>query len=201
MNTLRKLYEQKKYLTDKTSHYNYLESYSLQFDRIRKDVKTFLEIGIYHGGSMEMWLDYFPNADIIGVDVIDQYTSTNPRIKVEIGDATHPNFIEYLVQKYGSFDIVLDDGSHRASDMRKAFNLLYQHTKYIYCIEDLLTQYKNNPWGNFLDDVTMMSTLFDLVDKNNTDYKNNDYFQVSFSPWQCFILKNEFKKLLVDRTS
>jgi hypothetical protein len=41
----------------------------LLFAGIRSDVRTALEIGVWEGGSLRMWEEYFPNAEIWGLDV------------------------------------------------------------------------------------------------------------------------------------
>ena len=28
-----------------------------------------MEIGVYHGNSLKVWKDYFPNAEIYGIDI------------------------------------------------------------------------------------------------------------------------------------
>lgn len=136
-----------------------------------------------------MWADYFPNATILGLDINSNYRPSRENIKVEIGDATDPRFIASILKKYGSPDIVLDDGSHLASQMRKSFDLLFSSTKMIYCIEDLGTQYTSS-LGNYLDDTSMMSKLYALVDENNR-YPPNDssYTQICFNRYQCYIYK------------
>jgi hypothetical protein len=197
MNILEKLHQQHKYTTDKMQSKDYLNSYCFHFDKFREKIKTFLEIGVLRGESLVMWADYFPNANIIGVDTRTSYVPSNDRIKVEIGDATNADFIKFITNKYGMFDIVLDDGSHYSSHMRRSFNLLYPFTNYLYCIEDLGTQYEN-PWGKFLDGQSMMVDLYNLVDSNNINNKADfvDYMQVCFSRMQCFIYKNKCLEML-----
>lgn len=82
--------------TDKSSlDHNYTRYYQIYFDKYVKDPKKILELGIYSlshppridsaGASLKTWSDYFPTADIIGLDIID-YSNLNehtsyPRIK------------------------------------------------------------------------------------------------------------------------
>ena len=48
------------------------------YEKILKDYKetfkTTLEIGIYFGGSIQLWNDYFTNATVIGVDICTKET-------------------------------------------------------------------------------------------------------------------------------
>jgi len=55
------------YETDKIRH-GYLDVYDA--DRapwIDKEI-TLLEIGVYRGGSLKLWRDYFPRGTIVGID-------------------------------------------------------------------------------------------------------------------------------------
>ena len=135
-----------KYRTDKNI-LGYIPLYVDSFEKYRQSIKLFLEIGVWQGESLKSWRDYFPNAHIIGVEIDSKAVKiekNESRISVEIGDSTNANFVNRLVKKYGSFDIILDDGSHRSVDMRKSFKLFWPHTNLVYCIEDLHTQYPLN---------------------------------------------------------
>lgn len=86
----------KKYKTDKSSlDHNYIKYYQKYFNHYLESPKKILELGIYSlshppridaaGASLKTWSDYFPNAEIIGLDIID-YSNLNehesyPRIK------------------------------------------------------------------------------------------------------------------------
>jgi cephalosporin hydroxylase len=53
---------------DKWLHY--LDIYHRHFERFRGKPVTVLEIGVYHGGSLQMWKEYFGvHANIIGIDI------------------------------------------------------------------------------------------------------------------------------------
>ncbi|MCZ2822331.1 class I SAM-dependent methyltransferase [Modestobacter sp. VKM Ac-2977] len=97
---------------DKWVHY--FPVYTEHFERFRgRDVRI-LEIGVYRGGSLDMWRWYFgPQATIVGVDIDERAREVSaPDHVVEIGDQTDPEFLRSLSEKYGPFDIVIDDGGH-----------------------------------------------------------------------------------------
>ena len=49
---------------------HYFVIYDRHFERFRNKEVNILEIGIFHGGSLHMWKDYFgPKARIYGVDI------------------------------------------------------------------------------------------------------------------------------------
>lgn len=97
---------------DKWIHY--FPVYSEHFERFRGRPVKILEIGVYRGGSLDMWRWYFgPEATIIGVDIDERAREVSqPEHVVEIGDQTDPEFLRSLSEKYGPFDIVIDDGGH-----------------------------------------------------------------------------------------
>ena len=129
--------------TDKSSSFhNYCKYYERHFESRRLDPITLIEIGVYHGQSIKMWREYFPNATIIGVDIDPRYETTftqDDKTKFVLGDATKKEVFEKIVKDFGTPDIVIDDGSHIMSDMKNAFELIYPYLNDngIYCIEDL----------------------------------------------------------------
>ena len=87
-----------------------------------------------------MWEQYFPNADIYGVD-LDEGAKQHEksRIHVVIGDATSPETLSALKAAAGSAFIILDDASHAWSDQRRSFELFWEMVTPggFYVIEDL----------------------------------------------------------------
>ena len=55
---------------DKGTAHSYIENYyHYRFDEIRLNKLNILEIGVSTGLSLEMWCEYFPNSNIIGVEL------------------------------------------------------------------------------------------------------------------------------------
>ncbi len=63
-----------KFNADKSSRFhNYLDSYQKQLpDRTFKG--RLLEIGVMDGCSMSMWREYYPDAEIVGIDILTRNT-------------------------------------------------------------------------------------------------------------------------------
>ena len=99
-------------LLDKWSHY--FEIYDRHFRRFRNRHVKVLEIGVSHGGSLQPLRRLLgPQAVVVGVDIdprCARYAETG--IRIEIGDQSNPAFWAAFFEKNGSFDIILDDGSH-----------------------------------------------------------------------------------------
>lgn len=123
-------------LTDKWLHYFWIyQRYFAEY--VGQPVKV-LEIGVSHGGSLQIWKSYFgPKAQIVGVDIDPRCKAyEEPQIQIEIGHQADPSFWEGLWDHYTGFDIVIDDGSHLKSDQEASFKTLWPWTHGIYLIED-----------------------------------------------------------------
>jgi hypothetical protein len=101
--------------TDKSSEvHDYLRLYERRFGAVRDKAFVMIEVGVFHGGSLRMWGEYFPNARIVGIDVdpeCQKYECGN--LSVRVGDASNVEFLFDVVHEFGKPLIVLDDGSHR----------------------------------------------------------------------------------------
>jgi hypothetical protein len=95
-------------------HTTYFDVYDELFFSYRNKKITFVEIGVYGGGSLFMWRNFFgPKARIIGIDL-------NPIAKkwekfgfeIFIGNQSSHSFWNKVKKKIGKIDIVLDDGGH-----------------------------------------------------------------------------------------
>ncbi|SSC24651.1 S-adenosyl-L-methionine-dependent methyltransferase, partial [Klenkia terrae] len=97
---------------DKWVHY--FPIYTEHFSRFRGRPVRILEIGVYRGGSLDMWRWFFgPDAILVGADIDERAREVSaPDHLVEIGDQTDPEFLRSLAERHGPFDIVIDDGGH-----------------------------------------------------------------------------------------
>jgi SAM-dependent methyltransferase len=98
--------------------HTYGDSYDEIFEQFDKSSNIdFLEIGIQKGGSLLAWKDYFINASIYGVDILDTILPEYRREEFTyiISDIKDISVKERL--KDISFDIIIDDGSHYLNDV------------------------------------------------------------------------------------
>ncbi len=75
---------------------------------------TFVEVGVFNGGSLLMWRDYFgPRARIIGVDFNpDARRLEADGFEIFVGNQADPLFWRDVTAAVGPIDILLDDGGH-----------------------------------------------------------------------------------------
>ena len=74
-------------------------------------------------------------------------------IKIHQGSQSDENFIKSIIDKYGSFDVIIDDGSHISKDVKKTFKLLFPTlaNNGLYIVEDIQTSYIHFFGGNPFD--------------------------------------------------
>lgn len=182
-----------KYGCDKVEHLYYKE-YEKSFESIRNSFINILEIGIWKGTSHSSWIDYFPNAQVYGIDIFTRVNPEDvpilqhPRMHWLRGDSTDPSVQTSIQNEWGDikFDIIIDDGLHTP----KANRLTFENLKMfgtggdtIYYVEDVWPlhkmnakelnhswvlkkplEYNENEWDKFWDVITSNSFLVADID-------------------------------------
>lgn len=162
---------------------HYFPIYDEILSPLRSKPIRFLEIGVYRGASLQMWREYLhKDSTIVGIDIdpsCSRFNNPAQRIHVEIGGQQDKNFLRDLVQKYGPFDVILDDGSHVVSHMIDTFNYLFLNglnDPGIYIVEDL----HSNVWKSHRDlqysFIDLMKELVDLMHAHYRDLLSPNYF-------------------------
>lgn len=104
-----------------------------------------LEIGVSHGGSLELWRKYFgPSATIFGIDKNEACRNMGGEsAQVRIGDQSDENFLRQVIEEMDGLTLVIDDGSHVSRDQLTTFRVLFEALSEggIYAVEDLHTSY------------------------------------------------------------
>jgi hypothetical protein len=159
------------YGTDKSSLiHDYCVKYEelLPFDKLDK-IKI-LEIGVHKGDSLKTWKDYYPNAQIIGIDINPKCKQCEEnRIFIEIGSQYDGEFLKYVIDKHGPFNLILDDGSHINDHVIFSFELLIDSVLpgCLYIIEDTVTSYWPDYGGGLRKNNTMVEYFKNLIDDVN----------------------------------
>ena len=153
--------------TDKSSRtHNFTKHYEVYFELLRDAPLKLLEIGVQSGASLRMWKQYFPKAQIYGLDYYDVDVMQEDRIKVFKGMQNNIELLEQVLLD-GPFDIIIDDGSHQNKDIMASFEYLFPRMKPggIYVIEDTTCTY----WGDThnVGPNTTMAKMKELVDDVN----------------------------------
>ena len=99
---------------------HYFDVYHRHFAKFVGKKVNILEIGIFSGGSLEMWKTYFGDKSMIyGVD-IEESCKTYERdgIKIYIGDQEDRSFWKKFKEQVTDIDIIIDDGGHTAEQQQ-----------------------------------------------------------------------------------
>ena len=141
---------------------HYFPIYQTIFGPRRNEPLRVLEIGVLRGASLELWRKYFkhPKTIVVGIDISPDcaaFDAPTRGIHVRIGSQTDGAFLKQVVEEFGPFDLIIDDGSHFSSHIIASFNHLFSHglkDSGIYFVEDLHANYWL-PWRDsrksFLD--------------------------------------------------
>lgn len=121
--------------------HNYTEIYDKLLKPYKNKSISLLEIGVRWGGSLLMWRDFLPDANIYGID-INPITNKDVLSCESIFTLNFNAYDSKQIEKYiGNlkFNVIIDDGSHRLEDQIKMMNLWYDKLKNdgILIIEDI----------------------------------------------------------------
>jgi hypothetical protein len=127
-----------------------------------------LEIGVFHGGSLDMWERYLgPSTELVGVDIDPQARMlADPGRTVVIGDQADRGFLQSLVDEYGPFDVVLDDGGHTVKQQITSIETLFPTLidGGIYIVEDSHTSYWESYGGGLEREGTFVEWVKSRID-------------------------------------
>lgn len=170
MNALEKYFNQnEERLISKWSHY--FDIYDRHLSRYRDKEIVILEIGVFQGGSLQMWKSYFgEKATIYGIDINPRCKELEEdKIKIFIGSQSDRNFLRELKTKIPRIDVLIDDGGHTMVQQIVSFEELFDHVKEdgVYLCEDLHTSY----WLKYGGGHRRRGTFIEYS-KNFIDYVN-----------------------------
>jgi len=164
---LRRYFERNDgHLIDKWLHY--FDVYERHFGPFRRSDVRLLELGISHGGSLQMWRSYLGRrATIVGVDIEPRVEAlAEPGIDIHVGSQSDPAFLRGLIEQYGGFDIVIDDGSHWYRDQSVSLDVLWPALSEggVYLVEDVHTSYLATYEGGRGDPNTFIGAVKERID-------------------------------------
>lgn len=117
----------------------YSHTYQFLYDELfagvdRNASLDILESGIEYGGSLCAWKEYFPNARVTGVDIVDS--------RYECFKWNQTEFIISDIKEYKpdrKFDLIIEDGNHSNFDAMWSGINLVKHLKQngVLVIEDV----------------------------------------------------------------
>ena len=203
-NIIKKLFYSSELQSIKLS--SYFEIYNKIFKPYVKKPITFIEVGVYGGGSLYIWKKYFHHKSrIIGVDLNPKALELKKKgFEIFIGDQGDPDFWIKLFKKIGKIDILLDDGGH--TDAQQIQTLISAIPKInsggIIAVEDVhasyLTEFGNPSKYSFINYCkkiidTINYRYLNLKNFNKNQNKISKLFQrniFSISFFESFVVFN-----------
>jgi len=172
------------FLADTNVHkwHHYFDIYTKYFERYRDRPITMLEIGVFRGGSLRMWKEYFhPESTIVGIDVdrsCQAHEIADQNVFVRIGSQADPTFLARVNGEFGPFDIILDDGSHKTHHQILSFGALFRSALKndgCYMVEDVHTNY----WIKHVDSpetfIDLSKQMVDMLHEPYLARKETDF--------------------------
>lgn len=171
---------------------HYFEIYHRHFARFRGKSPVVLEIGVCHGGSLDMLREYFGRGcRLFGVDIAlmckvfeDEHT------KILIGDQANRGFLARLRDEVPRIDVLIDDGGHTMNQQITTFEELYPHIADdgVYLCEDLHTSYWKEFGGGYRAPGSFIEYSKALMDQLNAwhsqepgSFQVNDFTRTTYS--------------------
>lgn len=164
---------------------HYFAAYEAHFSRFVNRPMLFLEVGCGRGGSAQLWKRYLgPHAQIVSIDINPECRNfEEDQIAIRIGSQSDLAFLQSVLDEFGTPDVVLDDGSHRMSDVVETFRFLYPRTAPagVYLVEDLHTAYWEEFGGGLQREGTFIEVCKSLLDELNADHSRNALAPTAFT--------------------
>jgi 23S rRNA U2552 (ribose-2'-O)-methylase RlmE/FtsJ len=181
MNELEQYFEKNdKRLINKYQHY--FDVYDRHFSKYKGQEITIVEIGVFQGGSLQMWRSYFgPKAKIWGIDIDTRCKLLEEEnTKIIIGSQEDESFLESIDDITGPIDILIDDGGHTQKQQITTFNILFDKIKDdgVYLCEDVHTSYWLSYGGGHKRKGTFVEFAKKLIDKLNAFHSEENNLQV-----------------------
>jgi hypothetical protein len=154
----------------------YLPVYDEVFKDFRNKNIRLLEIGVQNGGSLEVYSKFFTHHEkIIGCDIhplCANLAYVNPRIKVIVGDCNKPETRAKIFAESETFDLIIDDGSHRSDDIIHSFLAYWPALRPggVFVAEDLHASYWRSFDGGLFHKQSSMSFFKLLIDIINAEH-------------------------------
>ena len=138
------------YGTDKSrDDHKYTDQYAMLFDDRRFRVRNVTEVGVSGGQSLQVWAEYFPRAQLWGVDLhlldttVQIAASWSPRITLGMANSLNATAVQAALPGIANEtqDLIIDDGLHSPGANQATLGVFWRYVRPggYYIIEDMPT--------------------------------------------------------------
>jgi cephalosporin hydroxylase len=173
--------------------HHYFDIYDKHFSKFVGKNPKILEIGVFRGGSLLMWQNYFgKGSTVVGIDIDEntkQYEDLEKNIHIRLMDQSNINQLNNLKSIYNNFDIIVDDGSHINEHQRITFQELWGVLSDggIYLVEDTHTSYWQYYNGGYKHKNSFVEFSKDIIDSiNGYHHERIDSYTMTVDSMTCY---------------
>lgn len=168
----------------------YQNVYPKLMERYRTKVFRMVEIGLDKGAGSLLWQEYFPCAEIYGIEyaAVALHTTGAESINTYQGDQQDEVFLRKFVNETGGgFSLIIDDGGHHPEQQLNSYKVLFEQALLpggTYIIEDIETSYwyagqslygKDLSVGGVDESRTVVNKFRQAVHVVNRKFYDNNY--------------------------
>jgi hypothetical protein len=191
-NPLRDFFESRKTGRGIWKWNHYFDAYHRHFGKFVGSNVNVLEIGVYSGGSLEMWRHYFgPGCHVYGVDIeMACKCYEDESTTIIIGDQGDRAFWKDFKGKAPAIDILIDDGGHRTEQQIATFEEMLPHLRPggVYLCEDVRGEH--NGFSGYMQGIVANLNAFRGSGSEVRTTEFQAWIQsVHFYPYMTFIEK------------
>ncbi len=150
---------------------HYFDVYERHLSKFTGRETHVVEIGIYSGGSLEMWRRYFgPRCRITGIDIEEACRAyEGERVSVVIGDQADRRFWRDFREHAPPIDVLIDDGGHTYEQQRVTLEetLPYLRPGGVYLCEDV--HGTDNQFAAYAHALAAQLNAFEAVPEREAD--------------------------------
>jgi cephalosporin hydroxylase len=140
-NPLREFFDERREGRGIWKWLHYFDIYNRHLQKFVGRPAHIVEIGVYSGGSLDMWRDYFgEQARITGIDIAPECRAyEDERTNIVIGDQQDRSFWARFRADNADVDVVIDDGGHRVEQQLVTLEEMLPHIRPggVYICEDV----------------------------------------------------------------
>lgn len=158
----------------------YFEVYERHLNKFYQKDIDFVEVGVYTGGSLDMWAQYFgKKSTIVGIDIdveCSKHIYQYPNVSVVIGDQGDRSFWKSFLENR-TLHAFLDDGGHHSNQQITTFEMVFPKLEMggVYICEDTHTSYyRNYQGGGLFSHESFIAYAKSLVDVLHYDWKHKE---------------------------
>ena len=174
------------------AHTNFDRIYPEYLEKYRTKKFRMLEIGLDTGSGSLLWKEYFPCAELYGLEYDASKTGSDGAriITAILGDQSNQTFLEtdFLAKADGKpFDVIVDDGGHHYEHQVTSYKVLFDKALKpggLYLMEDIETSYHKTgslmygraiTRGGQSETKTVINQFKQLVDVVNKKFFDNSF--------------------------